>query len=153
MALNRKRVARALAGLALIGLLLVSAPTTACIRSHHGGMMGSASNLPQDPVVTQSDQITVEIKEYDFVPRDLTVQVGATITWVNLDNVPHDATDVGGEWGTEILNRGENGTVVFDEPGTFDYYCRIHPDMKGKLVVRSDAAAESIPKRTEFREQ
>lgn len=82
MALNRRRVAQAFAGMALIGLLLVSAPATACIRSHHGGMMGSASNVPQDPVVTHSNQITVEIKGYDFVPRDLTVPVGATVTWV-----------------------------------------------------------------------
>lgn len=143
MALNRRRAAQVFAGMALIGLILVSAPATACIRSHHGGMMGSASNVPQDPVVTQSNQITVEIKGYDFVPRDLTVPIGATVTWVNRDRVLHDATHEGGEWATAILTQGERASLIFEEPGAFEYRCSIHPDMKAKVVVRSDSAAAS----------
>ena len=104
MALSKRRAAQAFAGMALVGLLLVSAPATACIRSHHGGVMGSASNVPQDPVVSQSNEVTVEIRGYDFVPRDLTVPVGASVTWVNRDGVPHDATDKGGEWATAVLS-------------------------------------------------
>jgi len=141
MALNKRRAAQVFAGMALIGLLLVSAPATACIRSHHGGMMGSASNVSQDPVVTQSDQITVEIKDYDFVPRDLTVPVGAVVTWVNRDSVLHDATHEGGEWATAILAQGERASLVFDEPGAFEYRCSIHRDMIAKLVVRTDSVA------------
>ena len=141
MALGKKRVAQAFAGIALIGLILVSAPATACIRTHHGDMMGSASNVPQDPVVTQSDRVTVEIKGFDFVPRDLTVPVGATVTWVNRDNVPHDATHEGGEWATAILAQGERASLVFEEPGAFEYKCSIHPDMIAKLVIGTDSVA------------
>ena len=103
--------------------------------------MGSASNVSQDPVVTQSDQITVEIKDYDFVPRDLTVPVGATVTWVNRDNVPHDATHEGGEWATAILAQGERASLVFEEPGAFEYKCSIHPDMTAQLVIGTDSVA------------
>ncbi|HET9476282.1 MAG TPA: hypothetical protein VFP63_02210, partial [Dehalococcoidia bacterium] len=111
MGLSKKRTGQVLAGMALLGLLLVSAPATACIRSHHGGMMGSASNLPQDPVVASSDRVIVEIKGFDFVPRDLTVSAGATVTWVNRDDAPHDATESTGAWATEILKQGERASL------------------------------------------
>lgn len=132
--------------MALVGLLLVSAPASACISSHHdgmGGMMGSGPKRPQDPVVAESGRVTVEIKDYDFTPRDLTVFVGAEITWVNRDDVPHDATSDQGGWSSGMLKRGEQGSLLFEEPGTFDYLCTIHPDMKAKLVVRTGALAES----------
>src|SRR3990172_12182975 len=141
MALGKKRAAQAFAGIALIGLILVSAPATACMGSHHGDMMGSLSGVPQDPVVTQSDRVTVEIKGFDFVPRDLTVPVGAIVTWVNRDNVPHDATHEGGEWATAILAQGEQASLVFEEPGAFEYKCSIHPDMTAKLVIGTDSVA------------
>jgi len=145
MALGKRKGAQLFAGIVLIGLLLVSAPATACLANHHGNMMGSAARLPQDAVVSPSDHITVEIKGYDFAPRDLTVFAGATITWVNRDDVPHDATSEAGGWGIDILNPGQEGTLAFDEPGTFDYLCRIHPYMKAKLVVRPDSAVANVP--------
>lgn len=105
--------------------------------------MGSGSRSPQDPVVADSDRVTVEIKDYDFAPRDLTVFVGAEITWINRDGVPHDATSDGGGWSTGMLKQGQQGSVLLEEAGTFDYLCTIHPDMKAKLVVRPGAAAEN----------
>lgn len=152
MGLSKRRTAQVFAGMALIGLLLVSAPATACIRSHHGGMMGSASRLPQDPVVAQSSRVTVEIKDFDFFPRDLTVLAGATVTWVNRDSVPHDATSDKGGWATGMLKPGQERTLVFDESGAFDYLCTIHPDMKARLVVRPDAAAANTSGREAIQE-
>lgn len=145
MRLSRKRATQAFAGMALIGLLLVSAPATACIRSHHGGMMGSASRLPQDPVVAASNRVTVEIRDFDFVPRDLTVSAGTEVTWVNLDSAPHDATETSGAWATTRLNQDQRATLQFDDPGTFGYRCSIHTDMTAKLTVRPGAAAADTP--------
>ena len=140
MGLSKKRTGQIFAGLALLGLLLVSAPATACIRSHHGGMMGSASNLPQNPVVASSDRVTVEINGFDFVPRDLTVPAGVTITWVNRDSAPHDATESSGAWSTTRLKQGQRASLRFEEPGTFEYRCSIHTDMTAKLTVRANTA-------------
>jgi plastocyanin len=103
-------------------------------------MMGSASNLPQDPVVAFSDRITVEIKGFDFVPKDLTVSAGATVTWVNRDNAPHDATESTRAWTTDRLKQGERASLQFEEPGTFEYRCSIHTDMTARLAVRPDSA-------------
>lgn len=141
--------------MALVGLLLVSAPASACISSHHdgmGGMMGSGPKRAQDPVVAESGRVTVEIKDYDFFPRDLTVPAGATVAWVNRDSVPHDATSDKGGWATGMLKPGQERTLVFDESGAFDYLCTIHPDMKAKLVVRPDAAAANTSGRAAIQE-
>ena len=145
MRLTKKRAGQVFAGMALIGLLLASAPATACVRSHHGGMMGSASRLPQDPVVAPSNRVTVEIRDFDFMPRDLTVSAGAEITWVNRDNAPHDATSDEGGWSSGMLKQGEQGSVLFEEPGTFEYRCSIHTDMTAKLAVRPAVAAAETP--------
>lgn len=104
-------------------------------------MMGSGSRLPQDPVIANSDRVTVEIKDYDFSPRDLTVTLGTEVSWVNRDGVPHDATSDKGGWTTGLLKQGDESRLVFEQPGTFDYLCTIHPDMKAKLTVRPEAAA------------
>jgi plastocyanin len=145
MRLTKKRAGQVFAGMALMGLLLVSAPATACIRSHHGGMMGSASRLPQDPVVAASNRVTVEIRDFDFVPRDLTVSAGTEVTWVNLDSAPHDATETSGAWATTRLNQDQRATLQFDDPGRFEYRCSIHTDMTAKVTVRPGAAAADTP--------
>jgi plastocyanin len=143
MAFGKRRTAKLIAGLALLGVLLVSAPATACLKSHHGGILSSGARPPQDPVITQADEVTVEIRDYDFVPRDLTVPLGAVITWVNRDGVPHDATSKAGRWAAGMIKPGEERSLAFDDPGAFDYICTIHPEMKATLVVRPDDAADT----------
>ncbi len=99
------------------------------------GMMDRASNSPQTPVVASVSQVTVEIRNFEFTPRELTVAVGARITWTNHDSAPHTAT-AKGEWDTGTLDESESATLTFDKPGTYSYLCTIHPSMKGTLTVR-----------------
>jgi plastocyanin len=77
------------------------------------------------------------IKNYAYVPGSLTVKRGQTITMYNDDVVAHTiADDVAGGWISQQLKAG-SGTIslVFDTPGTFQFHCSIHPNMKGKIVV------------------
>jgi plastocyanin len=97
---------------------------------------GSARREPQTPVVSDASQLTVQISDFDFSPRDLTVKSGTDITWVNRDAVPHDATDEAGDWGTGTLSRGESVTLTLGSPGVYQYYCTIHPDMRATLNVK-----------------
>ncbi len=101
----------------------------------HDQMHGRPGGAPQAPVVADASQVNVEIADFDFSPRELTVQDGTAITWANSDSAPHDATDEAGSWGTGILKQGESATITFDSPGTYAYFCTIHPDMKATLVV------------------
>jgi plastocyanin len=100
-----------------------------------GGMHGGDSQAAQTPVVSAASQMTVENRDFDFFPRELTVKTGTAVTWVNRDAAPHDATDEAGGWGTGTLNQGESATLTFDSPGAYRYFCTIHPNMRATLTV------------------
>ncbi len=99
------------------------------------GMHGAGELAPQTPVASDDAQVTVEIRDFDFFPRDLTLKAGVGVTWVNLDAAPHDATDAAGAWRTDILYEGESATLTFDFPGSYEYVCSIHPTMQAALTV------------------
>lgn len=135
-------------GVAFAALIALAAVASACggigvsgmgdmgdMEEMHRQMHGGGSQAPQTPVVSDALQMTVEIRDFDFFPRELTVAPGTTITWVNRDTVPHDATDEGGSWGTAMLNQDESDTLTFDSPGVYQYLCSIHPDMKATVTV------------------
>jgi plastocyanin len=79
-----------------------------------------------------------EVSEEDitFQPGEVTVGVGDTVTWTNNDSVDHDVTADGfssGEPGG--MAPGDTFEHTFDEAGTFDYVCTVHPGMEGTVVV------------------
>jgi plastocyanin len=77
---------------------------------------------------------TVEIKGMRFQPDRLTIQPGDSVIWINHDLVDHDITSTGGEsWNSGPLHPGKSWSRIF--PGGAEYYCSIHPVMKGKLVT------------------
>ena len=100
-----------------------------------GGMMGRAGNSAQTPFVAEGD-VTVEMRGFEYFPRDLTIKAGASVTWTNYDNVPHNATDDDKSWETETLHGDDSGSLTFPDAGEYTYYCTIHPSMKAKLAVR-----------------
>ncbi|MBI2913443.1 MAG: cupredoxin family copper-binding protein [Chloroflexi bacterium] len=99
------------------------------------GMMNRAGNSPQTPAVATASEVAVEIRNFDYTPRDLTVPAGARVTWTNYDAAPHTAT-AKGQWDTGILDKGDSATLTFDQPGTYEYFCLVHPSMKASLTVR-----------------
>ncbi len=144
--MSKTRVNRFLAaGAALAALIALAAVASACggigvsgmgnMEEMHREMHGGGSQAPQTPVVSDALQMTVEISDFDYFPRELTVESGTTITWVNRDAVPHDAADEGGVWETAMLKQDESATLTFDSPGVYRYICTIHPNMKATLTV------------------
>ncbi len=120
---------------AIVVLALGSGCCAGAMGSGMGGMHGVGSRAAQTPVVSNAPDVTVEIRDFDFSPRDLTVNAGTAITWVNRDSVPHDATDENGDWGTGLFSGGESETLTFESPGEYGYYCTIHPNMRATLKV------------------
>lgn len=96
----------------------------------------SGDSADQTPVVADETSVEVEIADFTFIPAELTVGAGAEITWRNSDPVIHDATAREDSWATDVIAGGESQTLVFDTPGTFEYYCTIHPWMEGTIIVR-----------------
>jgi plastocyanin len=83
----------------------------------------------------QGQDVTVSIQNFAFNPPDITVTPGTTVTWVNNDSVPHTTTANDETWDSETLQPGESFSFTFDTPGTFPYFCEIHPFMMGNVTV------------------
>jgi plastocyanin len=80
-----------------------------------------------------AETISVDVSKLVFNPVDIQAKVGDTIEWVNNDPFAHTATVKGG-WEV-MLPPKKSGSHVVTEEGTIDYYCRFHPNMKGRIVV------------------
>jgi plastocyanin len=131
-------------GAASLVVLAIVTFTAIAMGGSMGGMMNGCGGMAgchggrganQTPSVLTGDEVTIRMKDFDFSPRDATIVLGAKVTWVNEDAAPHDATDDDKAWATEILEKGQSGSVTFDTPGTYEYHCTIHPYMKGKVTV------------------
>lgn len=83
-----------------------------------------------------NEPVMVEIRNFAFAQREITVNVGDTVTWTNQDNVRHTATADDGSFDTGLLAKGESGSVTFDTPGIYTYHCSPHPNMQGTVEVR-----------------
>ena len=77
----------------------------------------------------------VEIADFAYDPDPVTVQVGGKVTWQNEDTAPHTATADDGSFDTGTLEEGKLKSETFKEPGTYTYFCEIHPTMHGTVEV------------------
>jgi plastocyanin len=71
-----------------------------------------------------------------FVPGDLEIAPGTTVTWRNTDSVTHTSTSNGDLWDSRSIAPGREFSFRYDTEGTFSYHCAIHPGMVGTVVVR-----------------
>ncbi len=79
----------------------------------------------------------IGIKNLKFSPSKVEISIGDTITWTNHDIAPHTATANDKSWDTGKLNRGISKTITVTEEFSLNYYCRFHPNMKAKLILKS----------------
>jgi plastocyanin len=84
----------------------------------------------------QSDQERgVTISAFTFEPAVLTVNAGESVTWVNTDGVPHTSTAALNHLWGQLMTRSGAFTYTFDTPGTYAYFCEMHPAMVGTISV------------------
>ena len=96
---------------------------------------GNSTGQEKGDGVAAQGSITVEIREFKFSPATLEISKGTTVTWVNFDAAQHTAT-AEGVFDSGPLSKMESWSHTFDETGSFDYICTIHPSMKGRVGVR-----------------
>ena len=77
----------------------------------------------------------VKITDFSYVPEVIEVNVGATISWTNKDNMPHTITADDGSWDSGRVKKNETYSHTFDKAGTFEYHCAYHASMKGSIIV------------------
>ncbi len=83
-----------------------------------------------------------------FAPLDVVVAAGDTVEWTNTDGEGHTVSATSGAFDSGILPEGATFSQVFETPGTYDYVCAIHPEMRATVTVTepgSPAAASAIP--------
>jgi plastocyanin len=96
-----------------------------------------AASTPADTPAGSGSTITIEMKNIQFVPKDITAKVGQTIRWVDLDSVEHNVVaDSGADFKSDVF--GQDGTFSWTatKPGKVTYECTLHPGMVGTITVR-----------------
>ena len=78
--------------------------------------------------------ITIDVNKMVYAPEKITAQVGDVVEWNNSDIVVHDVTEKNKKWNALLPVKGK-ASITIKEPGTFEYYCKFHPNMKGEIVV------------------
>jgi plastocyanin len=78
--------------------------------------------------------VQISMENLEIAPAQVSAKVGDTIEWVNTDPFAHTATAKNGAWDV-MLPPKKSGSLVLKKAGTFEYYCRFHPNMKATLTV------------------
>jgi plastocyanin len=79
----------------------------------------------------------VTIRNFAFEPKTITVPAGTAVVWTNKDEEPHTVTSAGSRFtSSKALDTDDSYKVIFSTPGTYTYYCQIHPHMVGTVIVQ-----------------
>jgi len=108
-----------------------------------GLLLGSGkcgANLSEAALRGQEKPSTAEVKidNFSFSPATLTVTAGTTVTWTNRDDIPHTvvSSDEPRLFKSKVLDTDEKFSFTFAKPGTYAYFCSIHPKMTARVVVQ-----------------
>ena len=99
------------------------------------GAGGETSESEPAPSGEATKSEKVQIVEFSYEPDPVVVQAGGKVIWQNEDTAPHTATADDGSFDTGTIEKGKLGSATFKEPGTFTYFCEIHPTMHGTVEV------------------
>jgi amicyanin len=86
----------------------------------------------------QTPASTVSIDNFTFKPQTVTVKAGTTVTWTNKDDIPHGIASANGAFArSKALDTDDSYSFTFTVPGTYQYFCYVHPHMTGTVVVEA----------------
>jgi plastocyanin len=106
-------------------------------QPYNGSMMGGYQQSPvnQGTPVTGVTRMNMQNTAYQYT--NIQVRVGTTVTWTNQDNVQHSVTFKNGMKDSGLLSQGQSFSYTFNTPGTYQYYCSVHPYMVATVTVVS----------------
>src|SRR5580658_2478299 len=86
----------------------------------------------------QTAATAVSIDNFTFTPQTMTVKAGTTVTWTNKDDIPHGIAATNNAFKrSQALDTDDSFSFTFTTPGTYQYFCYIHPHMTGTIVVEA----------------
>lgn len=99
-------------------------------------IMGVLPSLADTTASSMAAATQIQIDNYTFKPASVTIPVGTTVTWKNLDDDPHTATANDGSFNSKGLAQGDTYSHTFTKPGTYLYHCTVHPFMQATIIVK-----------------
>jgi plastocyanin len=99
---------------------------------HHEERPGGGENAERGP----GEEFNAAIKLFQFRPGRIEVKSGATVTWINEDEIQHTVTADDHSFGAPVDGKGKKFSFTFQQPGTYRYHCQRHEHMRGEIEVR-----------------
>jgi plastocyanin len=99
-------------------------------------MVEPAAKISRAATPAPPAEVDVKIDNFSFGPQVLTVAPGTKVTWKNRDDIPHTVVSTEGVFKSRVLDTDESFSFTFDKPGTYPYFCSVHPKMTGQVVVK-----------------
>ena len=116
---RKNKIAALLCGMSLLNLSFFAL----------GGEMKNADSI-------SAKENKIEIKDFAFNPKTLTVKSGEKVTWINRDEEPHTVVSVEKQFKkSTALDTDQEFTITAGAPGTYTYFCSVHPKMTGTIIV------------------
>ncbi|MBU3968107.1 MAG: cupredoxin domain-containing protein [Euryarchaeota archaeon] len=118
------------------GLLILMVLISGCTSSGPSTETQPVITAPPPVQTTVSLPMTANVENIDFsfYPAEVVIAKGGTVTWKQKDYDVHTVTGAGFDSGE--LSQGKTFSHTFNEVGTYEYMCKLHPSMKGKVVVK-----------------
>jgi plastocyanin len=85
---------------------------------------------------SKGSTVDVKIDNFSFSPATITIAAGTTVKWTNRDDIPHTVVNDDQKFQSKALDTDESYSYTFTKPGTYPYFCSVHPKMTGKVIVQ-----------------
>ena len=109
-------------------------------------VFGSVLAAGVGPVRAEGPASAISIDNFSFTPATLTVKAGTTVTWTNKDDIPHGIASSNNAFKkSKALDTDDGYSFTFTTPGTYQYFCYLHPHMVGSIVVESTTGSNATP--------
>ena len=116
---------------------VVALAAAGCGGNDDSSSDSSGSSTAAKPAASGGGDVAIQLKGFQFNPKDTTVKVGQKIIWTNADNTDHNVTaDSGADFKSKDFGKGATFDFTPDKAGTIKYECTLHPGMKATITVQ-----------------
>jgi plastocyanin len=98
-------------------------------------VLAVAAGFPATSAQATDTQVTID--NFTFAPQRVTVKAGTTVTWINDDDTPHTVASSSKFFKSKTLDTEDRFSFKFTTPGSYEYFCSLHPHMTGAIVVEA----------------
>ena len=121
-----------------------NARNRAAVVAYRAAALIALALVGQSLVTYAASTTTVTVKDFAFQPKTVTIRVGDTVTWANVDTATHTVTS-NGNWDTGGFAPGTSRSITFATAGTYAYFCNLHSIMFGTVVVLASDEPSPTP--------